>query len=125
MYKLSLPIQSKSINDENKYDFVALCKKAGVDRVFLTASLFEDTEKLSNNIGFFKDQGFEVGIWVGNTIGHGETLLDSRDPGGKPAYQQLVNLQGTALYSTKCPYDEKFRRDVAESIARLSSCGPR
>ncbi len=123
MYKLSLPIQNKGINDENKKEFVVLCKKAGVDRIFLTASLSEDTEKLSDNIKFFKDQGFEVGIWVGNTIGHGETLLDSRDPGGKPAYQQLVNLQGTALYSTKCPYDENFRRDVAKSIARLSSCG--
>ena len=123
MYKISLPIQNKSVNDENRWDFVRLCKSAKVERIFLTASLSENAEILSRNIEFFKNEGFEVGIWIGCTIGHGETLLDSHDSGEHPKYQRLVNLQGTPLYSTNCPYDENFRRDVAGSIARLATCG--
>ena len=123
MYKLSLPIQNKSINDENRPLFISLCKKAKIDRVFLTADINIDLESLKNNISIFKSEGFEVGIWVGNTIGHGATLLNSMDTGEKPKYQQLVTLEENALYSTNCPFDESFRRDMARSLARLTACG--
>ena len=123
MYKLSIPISNKCFNDNNKHDFVALCKKAKIDRIFLTASLSEDIERLSKNIQYLKDEGFEVGIWVGNTIGHGATLLNGADTGANPKYFNLVNLDGKALHGTNCPYDKKFQAFVSESLARLTSCG--
>lgn len=123
MYKISLPIQSKRLNDENKPIFVSLCKKARVDRVFLTASLSENTDMLKENIEYFKNEGFEVGIWVGNTIGHGDTLLGGADVGGTPKYQPLVNLEGKTLYGTNCPYDKNFQVYVAKQAAALTDCG--
>ena len=123
MYKISLPIQSKTLNEENKPIFVSLCKKAGVERVFLTASLSENLEELKENIAYFKNEGFEVGIWVGNTIGHGATLLNGAGLGEKPKYQPLVNLDGNSLPGTNCPYDKKFQIYVAKSVAALTDCG--
>lgn len=123
MYKISLPIRNNSLNEENKPIFVELCKKAEVSRVFLTASLAEDTKVLSENIDYFKNAGFEVGIWVGNTIGHGATLLNARDRGEKPKYQRLVNLNGNELFGTNCPYDKNLQVDIGRSVARLASCG--
>ena len=123
MYKISLPIKSSALNSENKPIFVKLCKDAGVERVFLTASLLEDTVSLTNNINYFKENGFETGIWIGNTIGHGATLLESHDNGEKPKYQRLVNLEGQDLYSTNCPLDKNFQQFVAKSLARLALCG--
>ena len=123
MYKISLPISNKCLNGENRPIFVELCKRAGVHRVFLTASLSENAEMLSENLNYFKENGFETGIWIGNTIGHGSTLLDSQDNGEKPQYQRLVNLKGEDLYSTNCPLDKNFQYFVAKNIARLSACG--
>ncbi len=123
MYKISLPIQNKRLNDENKPIFVELCKRAGVARVFLTASHDEDTQKFSENIEYFKNVGFEVGIWVGNTIGHGATLLNAADNDEKPKYQRLVNLEGQELFNTNCPYDKKLQVDIGKTVARLVSCG--
>lgn len=123
MYKLSLPIKSRALNEVNKPQFVDICKKAKVDRVFLTASLFEDTDSLSQNIAYFKDNGFETGIWIGSTIGHGATLLESYNNGEKPKYQPLVNLDGEDLYGTNCPLDKNFQQFVAKSLAGLSACG--
>ncbi|MBQ8407513.1 MAG: hypothetical protein IJY39_01475 [Clostridia bacterium] len=123
MYKISLPIKNGALNEKNKPEFVELCKKARVDRVFLTASLTEDTDRMRENLAFFKENGFETGIWVGNTIGHGSTLLGSHDSGEKPKYQRLVNLEGTDLYSTNCPFDKEFQKFVAEGVARLTTCG--
>ena len=123
MYKISLPIQSRTLNDENKPIFVSLCKKAGVARVFLTASLSENLDELRENIAYFKNEGFDVGIWVGNTIGHGATLLNGADTGPNPKYQPLVNLDGNPLHSTNCPYDKNFQTYVAKSVAALTACG--
>ena len=123
MYKISIPIQNRGVNENNKFEYIDICKKAQVDRVFLTASLGENAELLSQNIAFFKENGFEVGIWIGNTIGHGSTLLDSHDNGAKPKYQRLVNIEGEDLYSTNCPYDKSFQNYVATNVARLTACG--
>ncbi len=123
MYKISLPISNKCLNEENRPIFVDFCKKAGVQRVFLTASLSENAEILSKNLNYFKENSFETGIWIGNTIGHGSTLLDSHDNGEAPKYQRLVNLEGVDLYSTNCPLDKSFQQYVAKNVARLSACG--
>ena len=110
MYKLAIPIQNKSLNDKNRTQFVAECKRAGCERVFLTVSLEENLEMLKFNVQYFKDNGFEVGIWIGSTIGHGATLLNSRDTGEKPKYQRLVNLEGREMYGTNCPLDKSFQK---------------
>ena len=123
MYKLAIPIQNKSLNDKNRTQFVAECKRAGCERVFLTASLEENLEILKFNVQYFKDNGFEVGIWVGSTIGHGATLLNSRDTGEKPKYQRLVNLEGREMYGTNCPLDKSFQKYLSEQLAKLSECG--
>ena len=123
MYKLSIPIQNRGVTDNSRSDYLTICRRAKVDRIFLTASLNENYDLLKYNIAFFKENGFEVGIWIGNTIGHGATLLESRNDGSAPKYQRLVNLDGQDLYSTNCPYDKAFQRSVAEKVARLALCG--
>ena len=50
MYKISIPIQNRGVNENNKFEYIDICKRAQVDRVFLTASLGENAELLSQNI---------------------------------------------------------------------------
>ena len=123
MYKLSIPIMNSGVTDDSRADYLTICKRARVDRIFLTTSLNSNHDLLKYNVAFFKENGFEVGIWVGNTIGHGATLLDSHDDGSAPKFQRLVSLDGQDLYSTNCPYDKAFQQSVAEKVARLSLCG--
>lgn len=120
MYSLSLPINTSALNDSNRNDYLDQITRAGVNRVFLTTGLEGNFDIFPENIKFFKERGFEVAIWVGNTIGHGSTLLNSMDTGEAPKYQRLVNLKGEELYSTNCPLDVNFQRFASERIAALA-----
>jgi len=123
MYKLSIPIIGRHINDENRRQFVDELKRAKADRVFITASIDDDLDVMRANVEYFKGNGFEVGIWIGNTIGHGATLFKLKETGEKPKYQRLVNLEGKDLIGTNCPLDKNFREYLAQKVAGLTGCG--
>ena len=123
MYKLSIPIIGRHINDENRKQYADELKRAKADRVFVTASLDDDLDVMRAKVEYFKDNGFEVGIWIGNTIGHGATLFKLKETGEKPKYQRLVNLEGKDLIGTNCPLDKNFREYLAGKIAGLNGCG--
>ena len=123
MYKISVPINSRTTNSENRSIYIDLFKKAEVDRVFLCASLTDELDHIRENIRIFKENGFEVGIWTANIVGHGATVVGAHDSGEKPKYQRLVDLDGNDHFDTFCPFDASHREFVASSLQRLALLG--
>lgn len=132
MYKISVPIMNVSLNKENREEYLHLLKEAAVQRVFLVifgfggdaAELEETIAALSENAAFLEKNGIEVAVWIGATIGHGSALAapGSTDADGS-AYSPLMNLSGQVIPNTRCPMDERFRRDISAFIGRIAETG--
>ncbi len=130
MYTVTVPIMRHAVDRQNREDYLMLLKRARADRLFIATDDDENPdirqralEELKDNIAFFKENGISVAIWLGSTIGHGATLLNSRDTGEKPRFQRLVDLGGKELYDTHCPFDKSFQAHLGQVIARYADPG--
>ncbi len=126
MYSVISPIRGRSLNAASREGFLREIKRAKLSRIFLTGNptVNESLEIMKENVDFFKAAGLEVGIWLCATIGHGSTLIFSRDNGIKPPNQRLVDLSGKELYDTNCPYDKWFQEKCGADIAKYAACKP-
>ena len=106
-------------------------KRSGADRVLLalrrsmkrTDTGFRiDTDAfmdvLRELIPRYEAAGLEVGVWLGETMGHG--MGAGR---GNYVYQPFVNIQGTEANGGFCCADETFRADVCEWAAKAAEAG--
>ena len=121
MYKLSVPIMNHLATDETREEYLKQFKECGVDRVFL--SLGHGEEILPKNIEYFKAHGFEVGIWIGQTIGHGGTLAEPRVSKNGVPFKMLKGTANNEIGSTACPLDGDFVADFCERIKSLAKAG--
>lgn len=132
MYKISVPIMNASVTQETKNDYLLQMREAQVDRVFLVVcvgSFASDVidpifKEVEWKLRFFEENGLEAGVWLANCIGHdsGLALPDLHDSTAC-GYAPLVNLDGRALYGTRCPLDENFRRDFSSLVATVAKIG--
>ena len=133
MYKISVPIRNLTVTPETRGRFLELLKKAKAHRVFLTRTDFcknEDEEKqmiesLRDNVRFFEENGLEVGIWVGTTIGHGVVLEGTTVQDTDGAMDQLVGIDGTVIEDTRCPLDPRFQKMITRHFQCLAKTGVR
>ena len=124
MYKLSIPVQNRSLTKENRSRYLELLRGAEADRIFLICGDPAFLDSLTNNVAFFKENGLDVGVWIGSTVGHGVLLANGGDDTEIDfPYPPLVNLEGQRIPNTRCPLDPKFIRDTAERLVRLADCG--
>ena len=125
MFKISAPIMASTLKRENREKYVSLCREAGVHRVFLCTNspIFPLDPLLGENIAYFKDAGFEVGIWT-DTVGHGVQLTHIESSEDTAKFRPIVNLLGNTVPYTNCPADPEFRAFIAKHIAKLASFGP-
>lgn len=124
MYHLSVPLMSSTVNESNREQYAAMCKEAGVSRVFLcSGSIVKPIpQQLYENVAYFKSQGFEVGLWT-DTIGHGVVLNHVQDGGDGPVFPLMVDLAGEERPYANCPLDEGFRSHIAGRIQKLAETG--
>lgn len=122
MYRLSVPLMSKTVTVENRDAYLRLCREAGATRVFLCNGSPNEPipASLGENVAFFKKNGFAVGIWT-DTIGHGFVLKHAKPE--NPRFQQMVGLDGVERVQANCPMDPAFRRHIADYIAALAATG--
>ena len=106
MYKLSVPIMNHTAKGEAREEFVRQFKECGVDRVFI--ALGRDEGILKDNVNFFKSHGFEVAVWVGQTLGHGGSLAVPRVSEDGQHFEMLKGTNGTMRGGTACPLDNRF-----------------
>ena len=125
MYKLSVPIMASTVTAENRESYVTLCRKAGVERIFLAVDSSDAapiSTPLSESVSYFQSQGFEVGTWT-DTIGHGFVLSHAEEEAQAPAFQPIVDITGSVRHHANCPLDPSFQKHIAKRIAGLAKTG--
>lgn len=131
MYKISVPIRNVTVTKENRGEYLKILKDAQIDRLFLTRSDYcsneeEELEMIENfrdNLNFFRDGGLEVGVWLGNTTGHGVVLVGMNEQEALKGLTRIRNIKGEDLPETQCPLDPNMRRVVSHFIASIAKTG--
>ena len=121
MYRTSVPVMVR--RDFDKAGTLAALRQSGADTVFLTLtrkmeyrfSPREDLDLLRELIPYYEKEGFTVGVWIGETMGH--------DWGTPGPYTPLVLQDGTPLRAAYCPLDESFSRGICRWVGEIASCG--
>lgn len=119
--KLSMPIISNTLSRAGIEKTVTKLKELKVDYAFLALGTFitdshkkeQEFAKLKENIKFFKEQGFTVGVW------NWSFWLD-----GKHDFVEMTNHMGNTYSGFACPCDEKFVSFAANYFKEIAEMGP-
>lgn len=127
MYKVSVPV---ILMNERFADYcetyVKRLKEAGVERVFLCSAMWtaseaekqKNIELLHKYAPLFREQGFEVGIWI-NSLGHGGTCGDFVNTDISDGLTRMVGLNGEMNMGAYCPLCENLQELAKDWIRRL------
>lgn len=132
MYKLSVPININTINEDSLPVYLDEFRKAKVDRVFLTGGfsvyrkdnpLIHNKKKLASLISYFHQQGFETGVWM-SAFGHGDIL--SHDTAGEYTanFTKIKGVDGKTVDEAFCPLDDKLQSLFVMHIKEIAAMHP-
>lgn len=127
MYTVTVPVMMRE-NYPLEETLLEL-KRSGCERVLLsTMRYFIDTpagkridpnameKEFTEAVRRYTEEGIEVGIWIGETMGHGGV------DGEKYAYTPFYSL-GSVSNGGFCCADELFRRDISDWCAMAARAG--
>ena len=132
MYRLSVPLHVGTLTDADLPCYLQTLRACGAHRVFLCGNgrVFEkesvlnaDGARLSYLIDFFKNEGFEVGVWI-NTLGHGSNLSHEHIDGAQCSYTPIEGIGGEYGAHGDCPMDEHLLEALCDCVRRLAQMGP-
>lgn len=132
MYKLSVPICIDTIDQSSVDDYVAELKRAKADRVFLLSAasimrkdafIYTEPEKMERLIARFKEEGFEVGVWLG-AFGHGGVLAHDKCTGYAADFTKIRGSDGGEAQEGFCPLDETFRKCYYDGVKKIALMKP-
>lgn len=136
MYKISVPIALESISDGDMRGslekYLDYFKKGNIERVFVCClspvysdkcEALAEKDKFENTIRFFKENGMEVGVWVGG-FGHGVRLTHECDSALKRNYRPLTGVTGEQYGYAYCPLDKNFTDDYMSVIKQIAYANP-
>lgn len=128
MYTVTIPVMIRDGFDREAT--LREVKRARAERIMLAVPReFTDTadglriktngyiELLCELVPYYRENGLDVGIWIGQTMGHGGGSF------GATAYQDFVSITGTDCPGSYCAADPKFREDVSTWAANLAKTG--
>lgn len=132
MYRLSVPLHVGTLIDADLPRYLQTLRACGAHRVFLCGNgrVFEkesllnaDGARLSYLIDFFKNEGFEVGVWI-NTLGHGSNLSHEHIDGSQCSFTPIQGIGGEYGAHGDCPMDERLLEAICDCVRRLAQMGP-
>ena len=126
MYQLTVPVITATAY-KYKEETLKELKKCGATRVALALrreldhrfSSEENLAKLAELIPYFRAEGLEIAVWLGETLGHDRYSAPLTDRG----YGFIRTLDGKDI-SAFCPLGEPFGRDIASWIGRVAALAP-
>ncbi len=135
-YPISVPIMSRIVNDETREATLEQIRQSGAFRVWLADSqdvLFKGTESetyrlLKKNIEFFKEAGYEVGVWI-NSYGFGGPLAGEKG-GVEDRAKNWTRITSIAQDSEPkenaafCPEDPDFVDAFCQQIRDIAVLKP-
>lgn len=127
MYKVTVPTIVTN-GHFNKEKTLAELKRCKADRVALAIDreieyAFSSEEHLSllrELIAYYRENGLETLVWLGETLGHPTGF--AMDPQEDVPYRRMRAVSGETLNSF-CPLDESFQRDFCKWVADVAACG--
>jgi hypothetical protein len=78
---------------------------------------------LENAISFFKQEGFEVGVWM-DAFGHGGVLAHSTTSEYVKEFERIRGADGRFAQEGFCPLDDNFRSVYVSAIKQVAKMGP-
>lgn len=127
---LSLPLINGQSTAKTRPAFLHELRRAEIDRVFICPGnpfgnerqLDAEMALLTENINYYKENGFEVGVWIGG-LGHGGTLAHEQAKAAQD-YTLLVGLaSGGSSMDSFCPTDPAFFAMYSNYVRRLALAG--
>ena len=121
MYKISVPVMSETLKRSGREETLLEIKKFDASRVFVALPCYETDEgkrkkifeEAAYNCRFFKENGFEVGIWM-LTFQFENNI----------SFKNMVDLSGKELKNHVCPSDESFVEFAKDYIKLAAECEP-
>lgn len=132
MYKLSVPLSLHTLNEASLPIYLEEFKKAGVERIFLIENtpiyvkdhpFYTGTTRLEYFIEYFRDRGFEVGVWIGG-FGHGEVYGNKDARKYFAEITKIKGVDGKTVDEAFCPLDEKLQVRFCEAVKILAAMHP-
>ncbi|MBQ8187862.1 MAG: hypothetical protein IJ037_13480 [Clostridia bacterium] len=124
MYSVTIPVMLR--DDFDREGTLSELMRAKADRVLLAVNRsFRDgridTEvqlaQMEECIRIYEDAGLDVGVWLGETMGHGW------GPEIEAVYTPFVSIRGIAAKGGFCCADETFRRDISKWTENAARAG--
>lgn len=124
MHKVTVPTLITN-GHFNKEKTLAEMKRSGAQRIALAItresgyefSSPENLALLKDCITYFKENGLETLVWIGETMGHDGSPADGTSP------YTNVRYIGQGDVKTYCPADEKFLKAVTKWVIDVADCG--
>lgn len=128
MYKITVPTIITN-GHFNKEKTLAELKRCGADRVALALdreldysfSSPENLRLLRELVTYYRDNGLEVLVWLGETLGHDGSVKFNSDYTRMKAFGNGDELVEIGAF---CPLDEKFTADFCTWVKNVAECGP-
>lgn len=123
MYKVTVPIMNDSVNAQTRGMYLAQCKVASVDRIYLATPSFRYSQMplLTENIRYFQENGIEVAVWIGETMGHMGSKTNI--PANAEGWHYMQDAEGEFVADCYCPLDPGFSHALAQSLIQIAKTG--
>lgn len=135
-YPISVPLMSRIVNDETRQATLEQIRQSGAFRVWLADShdvLFNGTDSdtyrlLAENIKFFRDAGYEVGVWI-NSYGFGGPLAGEKTTLTERAanWTRITSIAQDAEPKENaafCPEDPDFTDAFCQQMRDIAALKP-
>ncbi|MBR4942352.1 MAG: hypothetical protein IKZ19_10180, partial [Clostridia bacterium] len=126
MHKISVPLVRYY---ERREENIAEARRLGATRVFVCPSRGLGTKewcegelaRIEENIKYYEDAGFEVGVWI-SSIGHGGNLVGAMND-EYSGMSNVVGIRGNSAGDSFCPLDETFSNRICEWVRSIARAG--
>jgi len=125
MYKISVPVAATDPHFKKEETLNEL-KRCGAARVALAIAREldysftspENLKILKELVAYYKENGFETIIWLGETFGHTVTKV------GNPSNYQYIHSMHVGETGAFCPLGKNFKNDFCTWVKNIAECGP-
>ena len=127
MYTTTVPIiidtpfeKQKLLKDLRrcKVDRIAFALNREMEHTFTSPA---NMARLKEMLGYFKEQGFETAVWIGETLGHDQV---TKFPEGCETPYRHMKLPQKGTVASFCPTDETFVADLCKWVACIAELKP-
>ena len=127
MYKTTVPIIVDTHFDKEtllrelcrcKADRIAFALNRELEYTFTSPANMARLEEMLN---YFKEQGFETAVWIGETLGHDQV---TKFPEGCETPYRHMKLPVKGTVASFCPTDKKFTADLCGWVRSVAALKP-